>query len=131
VIANSGKTKNLSPQKFKEHIEMREEGLRLLDEVLYSSNLLQNNLQLATECYFYAIIYGNFEKYNEYFQWLKIALKRGGRARGWDMSFHVDYSKRSKHPDMAWIPTLVSVINGKASHVTYTMGQVDEMFYKS
>jgi len=89
--------------------------MRLLDQVLYSPNFLEKNPSLATECCFYSIIYGPSEKYFEYIQSLKIALSKGGRSKGWNMRFHIDYAKRIMHPDCQWIEKLAQVINGEMS----------------
>lgn len=58
-----------------------DEGLDLLDQVLYSSEI-EKHPELAVECWFYAIVYKPARDLQESYQSLKTLLRSGSYAVG-------------------------------------------------
>jgi tetratricopeptide (TPR) repeat protein len=91
------------------------EGLRLLDKVLYSEGLTEKEPALAVEAWFYALIYKPLDRFAESLRSLKIAMRAGGRALGWDLSMHLSYALKNNHPHLQWLTVLADVLMGHAS----------------
>jgi hypothetical protein len=70
------------------------EGLRLLDKVLYSEGLVEKEPTLAVEVWFYALIYKPLDRFAESLRSLKVALRARGRAYGKMINcLHISHTK--------------------------------------
>jgi hypothetical protein len=107
-----------------------EEGLTMIDRVLFSSGILEREPDLALECWFYALIYKPLDRYYESLKGVKLAYRTGARAHGkyltrvntskltsagWDFSMHFAYAETIKHPDLHWIKILADVLTNQVS----------------
>jgi tetratricopeptide (TPR) repeat protein len=92
-----------------------EEGLTMIDRVLFSSGILEREPDLALECWFYALIYKPLDRYYESLKGVKLAYRTGARAHGWDFSMHFAYAETIKHPDLHWIKILADVLTNQCT----------------
>ena len=89
----------------------------LLESVLFSVSLIDAHPQVYLECWFYVLCYTmQRDRQIQALQYLKAALRKGLRARHWDMSMHIHFLR--KHAllpanDLSWAHTLVRVIGDR------------------
>lgn len=101
----------------REVLEGFDQAQHLLESVLFSVTLIDEHPQVYLECWFYVLCYTmERERQLQALQYLKAALRKGLRARHWDMSMHLRYLR--KHAlmatnDMAWAHTLARVIGDR------------------
>ena len=91
-----------------------DEAQALLESVLFSVSLLTHHPQIYLECWFYVLCY-TVEKARatQALQYLKASLRKGLRARNWDMAMHIRFLKRQallSSEDVPWISRLLGVI---------------------
>lgn len=89
-----------------------EEGMMLLEEVLYSLDLFKKNPNIYLESWFYSLCYSKDQnKRFESMKQLKFAIRKGMRTPLWDLSIH------SKHfpiqSERGWIEKLAKVIQSE------------------
>lgn len=88
-----------------------------LESVLFSVSLVDLYPQVYLECWFYVLCYTmERDRLIQALQYLKAALRKGLRARHWDMSVHLQYLR--KHAlidaeDIARVPTLMRIIGDR------------------
>jgi tetratricopeptide (TPR) repeat protein len=93
----------------------------ILESVLFSASLLDQHPQVYLECWFYVVCYTmEADRATQALQYLKAALRKGIRARNWDMAMHVRFLALRSHEDYAlpasewhWILKLLEVIGDR------------------
>ena len=86
--------------------------MKILDQVLFSEDFIQNEPNLACEAWFLAVLHLS-ERKEEALANIKASLSLGGRSFGWDFSKHIELSlKKSwcKVP-IEWLTALDEVIS--------------------
>lgn len=90
-----------------------------LESVLFSVSLVDLHPQVYLECWFYVLCYTmEKDRLIQAMQYLKAALRKGLRARNWDMSAHLQYVRKHAlidDEDIEMVPTLMRVIADRAA----------------
>lgn len=101
----------------KEVLEGFDQAQNLLESVLFSVTLIDEHPQVYLECWFYVLCYTmERERQLQAQQYLKAALRKGLRARHWDMSMHIRYLRKHElmaQNEMSWAHTLARVIGDR------------------
>lgn len=101
----------------REVLEGFDQAQNLLESVLFSVTLIDEHPQVYLECWFYVLCYTmERERQLQAQQYLKAALRKGLRARHWDMSMHIRYLRKHElmsQNEMSWAHTLARVIGDR------------------
>jgi tetratricopeptide (TPR) repeat protein len=108
------KEENLVGEKREEVMEGFDEAQNFLESALFSVSLVDQHPQVYLECWFYVLCYTiERDRAIQALQYIKAALRKGIRARNWDMHMHIRFLRRNRLFDdnnTHWIPKLALVI---------------------